>query len=332
MKIPAVLIMLILAACADSRSSVGPDAEAGAARIAVPLGPLEGQAVVRFAAVITAADMDTVRRDLTVGQDAVARGLIAPIRVGLGRKIELYVYSTEDLVTHYGFSGGLVVLDGDTLQVQIALLPLSGALGVNGTILESNETVQYTVVFSASWSSSTHPVGFPTLPHFSGLVGVNHNANVSFWDSGQVASNGIKAMAEEGMKVPLQLEFDGAREHGNAGINISGGEVNPSPGALSLNFSVTPQFPLVTLVCMIAPTPDWFVGTTGVSLMDSAGNWLPRLQVELYPYDAGTDSGSTFRATNQPTEPRVPIAPITWAPFRVDGGVPAIGTFTFTRR
>ncbi len=38
----------------------------------------------------------------------------------------------------------------------------------------------YTVHFDASWSEETHPDGFPSSPHFSGLIGGTHNDGVSF--------------------------------------------------------------------------------------------------------------------------------------------------------
>ena len=36
--------------------------------------------------------------------------------------------------------------------------------------------------------------------------------------------------------------------------------------------AVTTDHPRVTLVTMIAPSPDWFVGVSGLSLLDASGN------------------------------------------------------------
>lgn len=38
------------------------------------------------------------------------------------------------------------------------------------------------------------------------------------------------------------------------------------------------------------------------------GDWLPERVVPLRPYDAGTDSGTTFLSANRPTQPREPIS------------------------
>ena len=39
------------------------------------------------------------------------------------------------------------------------------------------------------------------------------------------------------------------------------------------DFTVTTDHPLVTLITMIAPSPDWFVGVHGESLLDAGGQW-----------------------------------------------------------
>ena len=77
-------------------------------------------------------------------------------------------------------------------------------------------------------------------------------------------------------------------------------EINASPNALAVveqsiasggtatatvEVAVTTAHPLVTLV---APRLDWFVGVSGLSLLDAQGEWLLQHQVDLFPYDAGT--------------------------------------------
>ncbi len=50
--------------------------------------------------------------------------------------------------------------------------------------------------------------------------------------------------------------------------------------------------------------------------------------VELFAFDAGTDSGVSYTSGDQATAPPVPIFAITGYPF--EAGVP-LGTFTFTK-
>ena len=54
---------------------------------------------------------------------------------------------------------------------------------------------------------------------------------------------------------------------------------------------------------MIAPSPDWFVGVFGLSLLDAEGNWVEALTVNLYPWDAGTEGGDDFSFDNAATVP-----------------------------
>ena len=78
----------------------------------------------------------------------------------------------------------------------------------------------------------------------------------------------------------------------------------------------TKSFPFLTLVSMIAPSPDWFVGVDGISLRE-AECWAPRIEMELVGYDAGTDSGATFTAPNADVTPHEPIGPIEALPANV---------------
>ena len=75
---------------------------------------------------------------------------------------------------------------------------------------------------------------------------------------------------------------------------------------MTFYFSVTDAFPLVTLATMIAPSPDWFVGVSGLSLQDDHddhGHWLDSHTVDLFPYDAGTEEGTMFSFDNADSMP-----------------------------
>src|SRR5262245_22853284 len=188
-------------------------------------------------------------------------------------------------------------------------------------------TAPYTMTFTATWSQATHPTGFPPNPHWSPLVGGTHNSSVSFWNAGQIASQGIEDMAELGATGPLANEVTAAITAGTADSVILGPGISPSPGSASVSFTIDRDFPLVTLVSMIAPSPDWFVGVSGLPLLEN-GDWVATKTVTLWLYDAGTDGGTTFTSPNLDTNPQDPIALHTGLPGY--NGVP-MGTFTFTR-
>lgn len=188
-------------------------------------------------------------------------------------------------------------------------------------------TAAYTVTFDASWSATTHPTAFPAAAHFSGLIGGTHDDTVQFWTIGGLSSPGMESMAELGGKSTLSSEVSAAIAAGSAGEVVSGGSIFPSPGSASAAFTVSQAHHLVTVVAMIAPSPDWFVGVDGLELLVN-GDWADELIVSLAAYDAGTDDGTTFTSPNADSQPQQPISLITGFPFA--SGVP-LGTFTFTR-
>jgi len=190
--------------------------------------------------------------------------------------------------------------------------------------------VTYEVTFNATWSEETHPDDFPENPHFSGLIGATHNERIFFWREGELASDGIKNMSEEGKKFPLNLEIGMRILDKTAFRIISGDGVNPSPGSVSIKFKICKAYPLVTLVTMIAPSPDWFVGVDSLNLLEN-GTFVDEKVVNLYAYDAGTDSGYTYTSPDEPTNPPVPIFKIGGYPFFYEEELVPLGTFTFTK-
>ena len=205
-------------------------------------------------------------------------------------------------------------------------LGLIAALSAPALARTATQTATYRVRFEATWSPATHPGAFPGGAHFSPLVGATHGPGVTFWQPGGLATPGIETMAETGGTGPLNAEVNGAIGAGTAGSLLSGPSLFGLPAATVDTFVIDQDFPLVTLVTMIAPSPDWFVGVHGLELFED-GNWVESKVVELMPYDAGTDSGLNFNSVNADTNPQEPIAVLA-GPF---AGLPPLGTFTFTR-
>jgi hypothetical protein len=191
-------------------------------------------------------------------------------------------------------------------------------------------TARYVVVFEATWSASSHPSDFPANPHFSSLVGATHSLAARFWAPGAPASDGIEAMAELGRVTPLDLEVEAAVAAGTAQHLLRGDGIARSPGVTRLETEIGRDHPLVTLVSMVAPSPDWFVGVHDLSLIEN-GDWVAERVVALLPYDAGTDHGRSYASPDADARPREPVAEIAGFPFDLDGRVAPLGTFTFRR-
>ena len=174
---------------------------------------------------------------------------------------------------------------------------------------ECPDSAHYRVSFRAVWNASSHGnrPPFPSGAHFSRLVGAAHAPEVSFWRSGGIATPGIESMAETGSVSSLCQEIDAEADRGGSTPCVRGAEPSfPSPGSVGLSFETTAEQPLLTLVSMIAPSPDWFVGVSGMPLMED-GCWKERIEADLVGYDSGTDSGATFTARNADVTPHEPI-------------------------
>ena len=189
----------------------------------------------------------------------------------------------------------------------------------------SKESVSYTITFNASWDSKTHPDSFPSNPHFSPMIGMSHHLSGSLFKKGDLASPGMKLMAETGATSLLEEEAKSQIDNG-AGYKVLKGRVFDSPGQDSLLATLTKDFSYITLTSMIAPSPDWFVGVSSLNLLEN-GVWAKEKVVELFAYDAGTDSGSDYTSENEETSPRQPITMINSGPF---SSLVPVGRFTFT--
>jgi hypothetical protein len=61
------------------------------------------------------------------------------------------------------------------------------------------------------------------------------------------------------------------------------------------SFRANKENHFVSLVTGIMPSPDWFLGMANLELCElKSGKWAKTVKLNLYPLDAGTDSGKTF--------------------------------------
>ena len=201
---------------------------------------------------------------------------------------------------------------------------ISAALSLSSQIAAAQDSVQYEFEFVAEWSMQTHPTSFPNNPHFSPVIGATHNPLTSLWAPGAIASDGIERMAETGGSTPLRNEVLAMIDDGHADQFLSLGGIALSPNSLTSTISVNRDHPMLSLVTMIAPSPDWFVGVHGIDLR-ADGFWVRELVFDLVPYDSGTDAGINYTSANSDLTPHLPIADISNEfPFAGSG---RIGTF-----
>ncbi len=184
-----------------------------------------------------------------------------------------------------------------------SLLTLAGC-GSSSDTVESDTTgdVSYRATFTTQWNSTDFPTNYPGGAHWSPLVGTVHNEQVVFWaPDSQPATAGIESMAESGSTSAFNTEIQSAKTSGYSQGRIQAGKINSGSGSVSIDFKTSTTYPLLTLVSMIAPSPDWFVGVHGLALQDEQGQWIESQTVDLKLYDAGTDNGVSFTSSNSDT-------------------------------
>ena len=165
----------------------------------------------------------------------------------------------------------------------------------------------YSVTFTGNWTIESTPDGVVSSAHFTTLIGAVHNDMVTFWESGGTATAGVEAVAELGATSTFRSEVTAA----GANASVVSKSIGFSPTATAtFDIEVTSDRPLFTLLSMIGPSPDWFVGVSSLSLLNDQSEWRSDFEVDLFPYDAGTENGNGFSLSNSATDPQGTITSI----------------------
>ena len=175
------------------------------------------------------------------------------------------------------------------------------------SLCNAQSVATYNIEFTNYWNSTNHSVGttFPgSNAHWSPLVGVNHNSNVTFVVLGGTATIGVENIAETGNSNVFEtVDVQNAIDSNNAEqfFDAGGLFLNEPTNKITLNgFQVSEDFPLITMLSMIAPSPDWIIAVNGLDLREN-GNWKTSVTIDLFPYDAGTEEGTTYSLSNPAT-------------------------------
>lgn len=229
-----------------------------------------------------------------------------------------------------------------TIQKVVATLMVAISTMVGAQIVVAQSTATYRLSVRNDWSQEHHKDGAPLFtevvqPHFSHLGGGTHNEQLVVWEEGGLSSPGMTEMQETGWvdhasRVDLQTEFDAHIDSGMAGSFLNYPIPNPwfpAGETIELEFEISESHPLITLASMLGPSPDWFVGVSGLELRDADG-WRSLVEVDLYPHDGGTRSRDDRFALGGPREsPQQAIRRITDSDDTLIRGSIPIGRFTF---
>ncbi len=217
---------------------------------------------------------------------------------------------------------------------RLSVLIGAGVIAMN-MVTAAAAQVRYRLEVDNTWSETTHPGAFPRQAHFSWFGGVTHDDQVTFWEEGELASPGITQMAEDGSTFILMNEVAARVSEGTAGHALSyrwwfcpSATGAASCGMRTVEFEIDEAWPLVTLVSMLGPTPDWFIGVSGLPLREN-DRWRSRVVVDLRPYDGGTRSANQWALFGPRTIPPDPIRLITEESGQLVGRG-SLGRFVFT--
>ena len=187
-----------------------------------------------------------------------------------------------------------------------------------------------------TWSEATHPGAVPFDAHFSWFGGATHDAAWHLWALGEFTSPGMTQMAEIGPTDILLSEVQVGINAGHVWSPLSWqhwfcppSTVMPECGQKIVEFDISLEFPLVTLVSMVGPSPDLFVGVSGLPLVVD-GQWVEEQVIDIRPFDGGTRSDKDFSMNGTLQEPPLPISKIkSLADHPIGPGT--LGTMTFER-
>ncbi|XP_006874194.1 PREDICTED: spondin-2-like [Chrysochloris asiatica] len=173
---------------------------------------------------------------------------------------------------------------------------------------------RYSITFTGQWSQVAFPKQYPLFrppAQWSSLLGATHSSDYSMWKKDEYVSNGLREFAESGEAWALMQEIEAAGEKIQSVHGVFSAPAVPTgTGQTSTELEAHSRHSLVSFVVRIVPSPDWFVGVDSLDLC-AGGHWKDQVSVDLFPYDAGTDSGFTFSSPNYATIPQGTVTEIT---------------------
>lgn len=187
----------------------------------------------------------------------------------------------------------------------------------------------YTLTFETTFTEETYPTDYPDNATFGPIIAIVHTPEVTVYQNGQLASDGLRAYAEDG-DVGALASFLTAElgEEGDSLFSITTEAASSAVSTTTINVTATPTRTRITFLAKLNPSPDWFVGISSFDITDGI-NLIELEEFDLVPIDAGTDAGTTYNADNEVESS--PIANYEGAPFGQGPFFPNPATLTIER-
>ena len=208
---------------------------------------------------------------------------------------------------------GVVIVLGAALM--LALAPSAVFVGLGGSVQaqgsDNRRAVRIDVTFTGNFVQGALASG-ETLPAdatFGSVAFATHKSTVSYFNAGEAASAGLKAFAETGSTELLVEEFAAQTNGANVYPKKKNGGTFPQGATAAQKFEfhrASRGEDHLTFVASLSESPDWFVGARNIELRPG-GVWIEELEVDLFAWDAGTDSGTDWDSSDTATDPPVSV-------------------------
>nr|CAH8863664.1 unnamed protein product [Trichobilharzia regenti] len=181
----------------------------------------------------------------------------------------------------------------------------------------------YKLTFTGLWTKKTHPKDWPVhnpgALHWTNLIGASHTPSFQIYRIGEPASAGVQAVCTYGDTTVIKQSLGiAATNTGSLGGVPSGTQRGSTGVGPLLSFVSAPGMwgeetleetrttyvavnrthPLISFLTMLGPSPNWCSGISGQSVCQADCTWVKKIEIDLFPWDAGVRNGDTYLPKN----------------------------------
>lgn len=210
------------------------------------------------------------------------------------------------------------MVSGTAVPLALFLILVASAQADNSPFPGCRGKATYNITFYNFLTSKNFGSAIPADGLvFSPLAGASHSGRISILTVRGFASRAVQDIAELGDNSRLVTVGSRLQRKGRGVKDLAAAAGPTMPGGkTTLTLDVDCANSFVTVLGMVAPSPDWLVQISNVNLYNTAFRKFINYAWEyLIAYDGGTDSGSDFTppgdtSLDVPTKPKQNIAPL----------------------
>lgn len=218
---------------------------------------------------------------------------------------------------------------------RLARIAICAVLTAAGSVLplvpaNAREGVEYRVTVTLNWTAADFPRDYPDDPHFSRFIGMTHNERYELFADGRTPTTGLGLVATNGRVSVLLAELEEMSRRKRIGSVVHADALKSGVGVVEMQIEMTPDHNRFSFVTMVAPSPDWITGVSGVTL-NPQGGWVDTITLPLWVWDAGVDGGQSFTSQDDPLAVKESTRLAAVPYFLYPSGMKPIGMVRFDR-